>query len=214
MSLTPKFYASHATPQFDLSTVSNGLPPNTIEVYLDYACPFSGKLFKNWYDNLLPLLESKYKGKFQFIFKNYVQVWHPTSNLLHEAGLVVAQLDPTSFLKFSYIAFENIEEFYDTATAHLSRNEVYEKIYSLVIEPNFKSIPKKEFLDSLIIKKTESNHSNSGNKATNDLKFFTKIGRQNGVHVTPTVLINGVKDQSIESSTPIDQVEEKLKAYL
>lgn len=215
MSLTPKFYASHATPQVDLSTVSNGIPPNTIEVYLDYACPFSGKLYKNWYDNLLPLLESKYKGKFQFIFRNYVQVWHPTSNLLHEAGLVVAQLDPANFLNFSYILFELIEEFYDTATAHLTRNEIYEKIYQLAIAPHFsETIDKKTFLESLVIEKTEKNHRNGGNKATNDLKYFTKVGRQNGVHVTPTVLVNGYKDGSIESSTPIDQVEEKLKAYL
>lgn len=214
MSLSPKFYASHATPQVDLSTVSNGIPPNTIEVYLDFACPFSAKLYKNWYNNLLPLLESKYKGKFQFIFRNYVQVWHPTSTLLHEASLVIAKLDSSIFLKFSFELFTKIEEFYDTAISDLTRNQIYEKIYNLVISPKFPQISKKTFLENLSIEKTTSNHHNSGNTVTNDLKYFTKVGRQNGIHVTPTVLVNGYKDGSIESSTPIDKLEEILKGFL
>ncbi|CCH45336.1 hypothetical protein BN7_4918 [Wickerhamomyces ciferrii] len=213
MALQPKFYASHATPQIDLSTVSNGIPPNTIEVYLDYVCPFSGKLYKNWYDNLFPLLESKYKGKVQFVFRNYVQVWHPTSNLVHEASLAFASLDPSNFLKFSYILFEHIQDFYDTETADLSRNQIYEKVYDLVIQPNFPSIDKKKFLELLQIKKSDK-PSNGGNSTQNDLKYFTKVGRGNGVHVTPTVLINGFKDGSFESSTPIEEVEKKIQALL
>jgi protein-disulfide isomerase len=210
MTLPPKFYASHAVPKFTELKEQ----PHVVDIYVDYTCPFSAKFFINWYENLYPKLEMQYHNKVQIVFHNYVQVWHPTSNLLHEAGLVVAQLDPDWFLEASYHLFKDIQEYYDTATAELSRNEIYSKIFDVSIGPNNPKFTKDQFLEKLVIKTTQSDHSNVGNAVTNDLKAFTRVGRQNGVHVTPTVLVNGFKDGSIESSTPIVEIEAKLNALL
>lgn len=210
MTLPPKFYVSHAVPKLSELTTQ----PNVVDIYLDYVCPFSAKFFINWYENLYPKLAQDFDNQVQIVFHNYVQVWHPTSNLVHEASLAVAQLDPDSFLQFSYHLFKDIKEYYDTATADLTRNQIYNKIYDVSIGPNGPKFTKEQFLGKLVIKTTTSDHQNSGNAVSNDLKVFTRIGRQNGVHVTPTVLVNGYKDGSVESSTPISEIEAKLKALL
>ena len=41
---------------------------------------------------------------------------------------------------------------------------------------------------------------NSGASVVPDLKYAIKIGRQNGIHVTPTALWNGVVEPSVSSS--------------
>lgn len=50
---------------------------------------------------------------------------------------------------------------------------------------------------------------------TADLKLQVKLGRQNGIHVTPTVLLDGLVDGSVSSSFGAEEwgkwVEEKIK---
>ncbi|CDR45027.1 CYFA0S16e01288g1_1 [Cyberlindnera fabianii] len=207
MTLPPTFYKSHAYPPPEKVTG----PVNIVDIYLDYACPFSAKLFINWYENLYPKLTTEYENQVQFVFRNYIQPWHPTSNLLHEAALAVAQLQPDWFLEASYQLMKNITQFYDSETFGLTRHQIYDKVYDVCIGPNNSQITKEDFIEKLYIKKTDK-PSNSGNAVTNDVKVFTRIGRQNGVHVTPTILINGYKDGSIESSTPIADIDVKLRA--
>jgi protein-disulfide isomerase len=209
MAIALKYYASHAVSKSNKAA-------NTIDLYLDYACPFSAKLYKKWYTEVFPLLESRYKGQLQIVFRNYVQPWHPVSTLLHESALAVAALQPHLFLEFSYTLFDHITEFYDTETAELGRNALYSLIYDVAVKDQeySKEIPREEFLEYLTIKPSNKGEepSNAGNKVTNNLKYFTKVGRQNGIHVTPTVLVNGFPDGSIESSTPVEEVLKKLDA--
>lgn len=201
MSLLPRFYKSHYIKSANPAAT-------TVELYLDYQCMYSAKLFKNWYRDII---KTDKGGDYNFIFRNYIQPWHPSSSMVHEASFAYAALNPSKFWEFSLELFEKIEEFYDTASAGISRNALYERIYDVVIKPNKELlVDRDEFLSYLTIKLTTSNHQNSGNKVQNDVKYFTKIGRQNGVHVTPTVLIDGIKEQKIESSTSIEQVLQLL----
>lgn len=55
---------------------------------------------------------------------------------------------------------------------------------------------------------------NSGNKVSNDLKWCIKLGRQNGIHVSPTVLIDGIRDDGVSSGWDLDQWKEYLKSKL
>lgn len=208
MSLPPKYYVSHVFP-------GSIKPVNTVELYVDYACKFSAKIFKIWYNEIYPELKTaKYQDNVQILFRHYVQTWHPNSTMLHESGLAVSSLQPEIFLKFSYKLFDEIEQFYDSETVDLTRNQIYEKVYKVVIEGDSEyKFSKEEFLNSLVISKADK-PNNDGNSVTNDLKYFTKVGRQNGVHVTPTVLINGFKDPSIESSTSPADILKKFDALL
>ena len=46
---------------------------------------------------------------------------------------------------------------------------------------------------------------NYGNSVTNDLKWHIKYYRHNHIHVSPTVLVNGLIDNDIGSSWTLDQ---------
>lgn len=49
-------------------------------------------------------------------------------------------------------------------------------------------------------KPAEDGSLNTGNAVTNDLKVLVKMNRMQGVHVTPTVVFNGVVENGIQSS--------------
>ena len=60
----------------------------------------------------------------------------------------------------------------------------------------------REMREALLIsdKPGEDGALNVGNQVTEGLKWAIKLGRQNGIHVSPTVLWDGVVENSISSS--------------
>lgn len=187
--------------------------PHTVNLYLDYNCPFSAKIFFKLKESVIPALNQKYPNKFQFVFVNVIQPWHPNSEFLNEFSLVLAKLlreDPTAkntnslFWEFSNLIFKNKEKFFDEANADLNRNEIYKSIADL---PGFDNLglpfPKSKILEQLTIVK-DANPSNKGNGATVDVKYFTKYLRGVGVHVTPTVSIDGIVNNSVSSGDEVD----------
>lgn len=59
-------------------------------------------------------------------------------------------------------------------------------------------------------KAAEDGSLNSGNGITNDVKVQVKANRLVGVHVTPTVIFDGVVANEISSSWSVEQWEEWL----
>jgi hypothetical protein len=47
-------------------------PLHTLELYLDYVCPFSAKMFKTVYESVLPLVTEK-NYPVQFLFRQQIQ---------------------------------------------------------------------------------------------------------------------------------------------
>jgi protein-disulfide isomerase len=47
--------------------------------------------------------------------------------------------------------------------------------------------------------------ANGGSTAFLDLKYLVREGRQNGIHFTPTVLLNGLEDPQVSSSWGKDE---------
>lgn len=60
-------------------------------------------------------------------------------------------------------------------------------------------------------KPAEDGSLNTGNGVTNDLKVLVKMNRMQGVHVTPTVVFDGVVENGISSSFSGEQWEEWLE---
>lgn len=96
MALAPKF----AGQKF---TAANTPTLHTLELYLDYVCPFSAKMFNTVYTSVLPLIKQKYASKVQILFRQQIQPWHPSSTLVHEAGVAVLKLKPEKFWDFSKV---------------------------------------------------------------------------------------------------------------
>ncbi|CZS95382.1 hypothetical protein WAI453_011346 [Rhynchosporium graminicola] len=203
MALAPRF----AGQKF---TASNAPTLHTVELYLDYVCPYSAKLFNTVYTSVFPLIKQKYASKVQILFRQQIQPWHPSSTLVHEAGVAVLKLQPAKFFEFSKALFDDSKSFYDVNVVNETRNKTYERLAKIGGKVG---VDEKEMYKLLHIsdKPGEDGSLNIGNGVTNDLKVLVKMNRMQGVHVTPTVVFNGVVENGISSSFSAEQWEEWLE---
>lgn len=196
--------------------------PTVVNLYLDYNCPFSAKIYFTM-SKVIMELNKQVPDKFQFVFVNVVQPWHPQSVLLHEYSLVVAHLLRENapeqsnglFWKVSRELFANKEQFFDSVTGNVGRNDLYAKINDIIFGVLDLPFAKEEVLDALQIQETSlENAQNGGNAATVDVKYFTRYLRGVGVHFTPTVSVNGIVDALVSSSSTSEELIEVFKKYL
>ncbi|KPI36141.1 uncharacterized protein AB675_8931 [Cyphellophora attinorum] len=195
MALPPKFAGQL------LASSSRSESKHTLELYLDYVCPFSAKIFKTFFTEVRPLIEKKYtKPGVRVIFRQQIQPWHPSSTLVHEAAAAVLKVAPSQFWYFSEKLFDKQKEYFDVNVVNESRNETYKRLAKLA--GSVEGIEEKKILDLLLVsdKPGKDGGLNIGNGVTDDVKLMVKANRLTGVHVTPTVLFNGVEERSISSS--------------
>jgi protein-disulfide isomerase len=203
----PKYFPSHIykyTPN-----------ASTVEIFLDFNCPFSAKMFIKLQDEILPLLkEKKVEDKFNLIFINVVQPWHGVqSSILHDVSFAVSKVRPDLFWKFSRILFDNISKFYDNMIFNKTRNEITNEIIDLfkAIE-NVKIDDVEKIKDLMIVQGFNdlANPNNNGNKLAPDSKYFARYQRTLGIHVTPSIVLNGIYLNTIESSTDSTKIVDIL----
>ncbi|KAH0608920.1 uncharacterized protein H6S33_001148 [Morchella sextelata] len=195
MAVAPKF-AAHV-----LNAPAG--PVHTLELYLDYVCPFSAKLFNRIYNDVKPHVEQKYPGKVQFIFRHQLQPWHPSSTLVHEAALAVERADPSKFWQFSAALFRDQTSYFDVNVVNETRNQTYGRLAALA---GSIGADQKTIYDLLKIGDTPVDGAlNTGNQVTNDLKLHVKAARLTGVHVSPTVIFNGNVENAISSGWELGQ---------
>ncbi|KAJ8482155.1 hypothetical protein ONZ45_g15052 [Pleurotus djamor] len=171
--------------------------PHTLDIFLDYVCPFSAKLAKTIEAVLVPLLGpgGRYEGRVKAVFRPQVQPWHASSTLTHEAGLAVLRASPAHFWPFSLALFNAQEDYFDIPSSSLTPLQIREKLATLASQ----IIPADkvdEFRELLKLKGSP----NGGIAVTDDLKYTIKFSRQNGIHVSPTVLWDGLVANEISSS--------------
>jgi len=172
--------------------------PHTLDVFLDYVCPFSGKLSVTIDKILKPWVESggQYEGKIKIIFRNQVQPWHGSSTFTHEAGLAAACVTPEKFWPFSLRLLQRQTEYYDIPTSALTPLQIRDNLASLYAEMGVANNEVEAFRDLLRNKSTP----NGGVSVTDELKYTIKFSRQNSVHVSPSVLWDGLLASEISSS--------------
>ncbi|BFZ56487.1 hypothetical protein PYCC9005_003534 [Savitreella phatthalungensis] len=159
---------------------------HTVELFLDFVCPFSKKQFLTVHDLLLAG-----ESRADFVLRLQVQPWHPSSTLLHETAVAVANLEDDS-RKFWSVArklFEASEDYYDSSTTDQTRNDIYRRLAKLIDVDGV--------LDQLLI---TGDVGNGGNKVTDVLKLSIKYGRQLGIHVSPSVVVDGALANNVSSS--------------
>ncbi|CAE6438236.1 unnamed protein product [Rhizoctonia solani] len=209
-------------PSLSFLTIGNPASPHTLELYLDFVCPFSAKIFVNAVDRVLkPLLtEGKYAGRVKLVIRLQPQPWHGSSTFTHEAALAVGRVAPDRFydyaieVRFTCPAlstpltytqlFKAQSEFFDIPTSTLTPLQIREKLVSLAPE----GIDRKAVGELLELKLTP----NGGVSVTDDLKYNIKLGRQNGIHVTPSALWDGLLANDVSSSWAKDEWEQFLEA--
>lgn len=177
--------------------------PHTLDIFLDYVCPYSGKLSVTIDKVIKPLVDAggKYEGKVKVIFRNQVQPWHGASTFTHEAGLAVARVSPKEFWPFSLLLLEKQKEYYDIPTSHLSPVQIRENLASLFAKTGVPDDKVEAFKELLKLKSTP----NGGVSVTDELKYTIKFSRQNSVHVSPSVLWDGILASEISSDWGKDE---------
>ncbi|CAK7563283.1 MAG: hypothetical protein SEPTF4163_001147 [Sporothrix epigloea] len=224
MALAPKF-AAHRLVFGDVSAAAaSAAPLHTVEMFLDYVCPFSAKLFNTVYTGVAPVLSSgsspssaSLGSRVQFIFRHQVQPWHPSSTLVHETGLAVQRAaaaagNPALFWDFSAALFGDQKAYMDVNVVNEGRNATYRRLATLAgsVSPKLDAAAIYKELEVATAPDAEGS-VNIGNAVTNDLKLVIKAGRLVGVHVSPTVLFDGLVNNEISSSWTAEQWLEWLE---
>ncbi|KAI1392909.1 uncharacterized protein F4822DRAFT_392568 [Hypoxylon trugodes] len=216
MALNPKF-AGQRLLFNPPSASSNGVAPavHTLELFLDYVCRFSAKQFATVYNEVIPLIKSnpKWASSVEIIFRQQIQPWHPSSTLVHEAGVAVALLAPEKYWAFSDALFKDQLAYFDEAVVNESRNDTYRRLAKLADSVGVDENKVYELL-AISDKVPEGGHENNGNKVTADLKLQIRYGRLIGVHVSPTVVFDGIVANDISSSWTKDQWQQWLTKNL
>ena len=100
--------------------------------------------------------------------------------------------------------FSQQKSFFDVNVVHESRNETYRRLAKVASEAleDILGEEEEEVYSLLEIpdKPAEDGSLNVGNAVTNDLKLLVKMARLVGVHVSPTVVFDGVVAGEISSS--------------
>ncbi|KAF3764372.1 hypothetical protein M406DRAFT_322579, partial [Cryphonectria parasitica EP155] len=200
MALPPKFKGHRLLffsddPSVPAPTETAALEPlHTIEIFLDYVCPFSAKAFKTIVTSVAPRIRAdpRLAGKVQVLLRQQIQPWHPSSTLVHEAALAVERLAPDKFWEFSAALFDDQEAYFDVNVVNETRNNTYRRLAKLGAKSV--GVNEEELYSLLAIpeKAAEGGSLNIGNQVTNDLKIVIKTARLVGVHVSPTVIFDGV----------------------
>ncbi|KAM7194491.1 Thioredoxin-like fold [Rhypophila sp. PSN 637] len=211
MSLAPKFRGARQVFGANGVNASSVGSIHTVEIFLDYACPFSAKMYKTLHTRLYPRLHNSSPSPIQFIFRHQIQPWHPSSTLLHEASLAVLRLAPDKFHKFSAELFNHQNEYFDVNVVNESRNATYKRLAKLASKSVGLDETEVYKLLEVSDKPAEDGSLNTGNQVTDDVKIVVKTARLVGVHVSPTVIFNGVVANDISSSWTEVQWEEWLR---
>lgn len=120
-------------------------------------------------------------------------------------------LSPSKFWDFSAALFKDQKAYFDVSLVNETRNETYKRLAKLASDSV--GLDEKQVYELLAIQ-TEAQDDGSlnvGNAVTNDLKVVIKMARLVGVHVSPTVIFDGVVANDVSSSWSLEQWLEFLK---
>lgn len=156
----------------------------------------------------------EYSTKIQLIIRQQIQPWHPSSTLVHEAALAVNRLNPSKFWDFSAALFAHQKEYFDVNVVGEPRNATYRRLAKLARDSA--GVDEQEVYKLLEIsdEPAEDGSLNVGNAVTADVKLVVKTARLVGVHVSPTVIFNGVVANEISSGWGEEQWGGWLKSNI
>ena len=160
----------------------------TLAAWLDYACPFSAEAFNTLVNEVGP----HYGKDVKIVLYHQVQPWHPQSTMLHEAAVAVHQLKGDSaFYTFSTALMAKQTNFFDANTYDKSRIDVYKELAKLAAD-SVEGLSEELVMEKLNRVVATDGSLNTGNATTQEIKFHVKLGRQTGIHVSPTTTLNGM----------------------
>ncbi|KAL0477758.1 hypothetical protein AKO1_014076 [Acrasis kona] len=185
----PKNYVGYEYP-------GTSQPQIHIELFADILCPYTRKAYLKIKEIL-----SIYKAKgvnIQLRVVHAIQPFHPRSyyvtSTIAAANLVGQRKtgDDTAAFKLTDKFFETLESYSEAKTNDVTPNELLKRLRVVAAnetdasEDEIEAAFKSQTVDAIV-------------------KGQLRYGRQNGVHVTPSILINGLLEGTFESSWTSEQ---------
>ncbi|GAA5965495.1 hypothetical protein JCM3765_003306 [Sporobolomyces pararoseus] len=206
-------------PAFATHRIGSPSAAHTLELFLDLVCPFSKKQLTGVRKYLIPLIENdeEVRQNLSIVIAQVPQPWHASSTLVHEAALGISktlveggksfsdQDAVKGWQKFFFELMDKQEEYFDEPTADESPAATRGRLADLAAS----TIP--DLDRSALLRNISTGKGNSGSNATDLLKLQVKYHRFRGVHVTPTVFLDGLPEPSISSSFSEDDWTKFLK---
>ena len=185
-------------------------PAVSIELFQDVCCPFSKRMFNTIVEELIPMLNDKELiHRICFIWQSVPQPWHAQSCLMHEAIIAAYLTNKHKIVDYLQSLYYQQDNFFDEKTKDLSRVELYARLANIGVQCGYEpgTISSKLNLEGV--------KGNSGLIGiTQHLKWAVKYHRMRGVHVTPTVFINGLEAVDISSDWSLRDWRKKLEPML
>eukprot|EP00746_Dinoflagellata_sp_MGD_P161217 gnl/MRDRNA2_/MRDRNA2_88284_c0_seq1.p1 gnl/MRDRNA2_/MRDRNA2_88284_c0~~gnl/MRDRNA2_/MRDRNA2_88284_c0_seq1.p1 ORF type:complete len:206 (+),score=41.59 gnl/MRDRNA2_/MRDRNA2_88284_c0_seq1:68-685(+) len=184
--------------QCGTSLVQSARPKIQVDLFLDLICPFSSKMYKTLYDGGLLCGGTDV----DFVLHQVPQPWHPQGTYVHETALAVKMVQPDSYPAFVRKVFGAFDggQFKDESTWDKSRAQIYEELLQLVDEAH------RETVKGMLAMK-----EGGCNEMTQPIKWAVKFHRCRGVHVTPTVHVNGLEAGVVSSGWTAEQWKKFLE---
>lgn len=151
-----------------------------LEVFVDFACPFSRRIFRR----LTKEVHGHYGEQVSISFFLVPQPWHPQGCTIHECFLAAMTVAPEKRMDLLRATMKVCETpaFTDVHSYDKSRADIH-KEFSEIYE-NECGLDSAKFLQAVGIREQEDGSVNNGNEATRTVKFYVKLHRQLGIHVS------------------------------
>ena len=161
------------------------------------CCPFSKKMADVLHGEVMPALQAG--GKVDTLFQSVPQPWHPQSTWMHEVSLAVKALDESKFYAATAAIFAVQEKFFDSEVEDKSRKQILTELAAVVA-------PATGLEASAVLAQVAlAGEGNKGSATTQQIKWAVKYHRCRGIHVTPTVLLNGLEAPDVSSGWTAEQ---------
>ena len=185
-------------------------PQLTVEMFHDVCCPFSKKMYDTIYGGVFGhFREHGLADRIDFVWQSVPQPWHAQSCLMHDAVMAAHLLDASKIADFLHAVFQRQTDFFDDATKDMTRIEIYRNLADIGGTCGYTTSAMHDLLN------LEGVQGNGGlGDVTQNLKWAVKYHRGRGVHVTPTVFINGLEAGDISSGWTTEDWVTKLEPLL
>ena len=167
---------------------SNKIPATTeFEIFLEPTCPLS----KNAFDKVIPLLNAL-GDKVTVILRLHSQPWHLFSPVITRCVLAASLSEGGKEAAFNVL------------------NKIYEHLDQFVCEDHCRGdniFYNQQEIINKISKLAQINLSNAfiSPLVTEEMKWQAKYARQNGIHASPTFMVNGVVDSRFSSGQSVEE---------
>lgn len=202
MAIKTVFAESHILKPEALIKKDPDVALNTLELYMDYACPFCLIIFEKWQEGGFFKEEFLAEHKLQIKFVNVPQPALLRSMPLNTVSLAVGRYKPEKFWEYSLQLFKDARHTWNN-NFNGNTPDGFNKILA-------KHASEHTGIDESLVYEYLSD-KNEGCFRIVDLKYFTRYSRTIGAIYTPTVAINGIIANGITTETDLDDVVKIIK---